>query len=90
MVMLMTAGQLFFKLGASQIAKNPSAFLSLAGYIWSLVGNIYVWFTLVLYGIAFGLWLFILSKFELSTALPLMSGAVILAVLFHSYSFFGE
>ena len=88
MVALMSLGQFLFKTGAMQLP--PSAYQNLFNFIFAMVSNIYVWATLAIYGVAFGLWFFILSKFDLSFAFPIVTVSVLIFAVAASYFFFGE
>ena len=87
---LMSLGQILFKLGATKGGVEWSGFSNILGFILSLALNVYVWLTLIVYAVAFGLWFVILSRANLSTAFPLLTASVILVVIFFSWALFGE
>ena len=83
--LLLVCGQFLWKLG---MQKEAGAFGS-ARSVLQLFVSPYVLAGLVLYGIATVLWLYILSRVELSLAYPVQSFAYILAV-FGAYYIFQE
>lgn len=78
-VILNSIAQIFLKFGMSNLDKKLS--LSIA-FIPSLITNAYVVFGAALYGTSFILWLYVLSKVEVSYAYPFISlSYVLVAVL---------
>lgn len=90
MAVLMSIGQVLFKLGAVNGGANWQGFSALPVFIWSLASNIYVWLTLAVYAIAFALYFIILSKADLSFAFPFITAAVLIVVMLTSWLLFGE
>ncbi len=83
--LFLVCGQFMWKVG---IQHNETGFRSLRGVI-LLFASPYVLVGLVMYGFATVLWLFILSRVELSLAYPIQSLAYIIAV-FGAYWLFNE
>ena len=70
-VFIVAIGQVLLKFGVSDIQKNVP-FISITT-LWSLIGNMYVLSGVILYGISFILWLYVLSNVRLSYAYPFIS-----------------
>ena len=86
-VFIIAIGQVLLKFGVSDIPRNMP-FISITT-IRSLTGNMYVLAGVVLYGISFILWLYVLSNVRLSYAYPFISLSYPL-VIFLSYVLLGE
>ncbi len=83
--LFLVSGQFMWKVGMQH---NVSSFRSIRGVL-LLFTSPYVLGGLVVYGFATVLWLFILSRVELSLAYPIQSLAYIIAV-FGAYWLFNE
>lgn len=84
---LLLVGQVLWKKGLQAL---PYAFQgTVAEAVFSLGGSIYILTGIVLYGIATILWLYLLSKYDLSYIYPFTSLTFILAVVV-SIVFLGE
>lgn len=58
--------------------------------IFEVTANKYVWIGLFLYGIGFTLYLYILSKFEVSYIYPIVTASIFLLLISLSYLFLNE
>jgi multidrug transporter EmrE-like cation transporter len=84
-VVIGSIGQLFFKMAAGH-GRDSSA---IPHYYFTLLMNPYLWLGLFCYGLSLLLWLWILQKYELSFAYPMVGlGYVITTVL--AILFLGE
>lgn len=84
-IIIGSIGQLFFKMAAGH-AKDSSA---LPNYYFALVLNPHLWIGLFCYGVSLLLWLWILQKYELSFAYPMVGlGYVITTIM--AILFLGE
>lgn len=82
-LLLMLGGQLVWKRGLGFI---PGAFDgSITNAVISIAGSLYIWGGVLLYGFATFLWLYLLSKFDLSYIYPLTSLAFVLGVAAGSF-----
>lgn len=86
-VILSGLGQIAMKKG--MVTGTPEAGFSLATIVSKIFTSPYVLLGLFLYGLSAILWLYVLSKIELSLAYPLVSISYIV-VLLGSYFFFQE
>lgn len=75
--LLLTIGQMLFKLGIGKLGKFN---LSLSGVI-SIIHNLYIMSGIVLYGCTTFLWLYILSKSEFNKVYPIQSLAFVFAMI---------
>jgi multidrug transporter EmrE-like cation transporter len=62
----------------------------LVSKIFEIAANKYVWAGLILYGIGFSLYLFILSKFEVSYIYPIVTASIFLLLFILSYFLLNE
>lgn len=83
------AAQFLFKKGVSILGNFNLSFINILFLIEQFVKNIYLILGIILYGVAFILWLFTLSKFNLNFAYPLTSINYILTILI-AWMFLGE
>jgi drug/metabolite transporter (DMT)-like permease len=82
---ILVAGQFLWKFGMTKKEHDFSSVLHIVKILFSP----YIFTGLVMYGVATVIWLFILSKVQLSVAYPLQSFAYIIT-LFGAYYIFGE
>ncbi|MFC4769329.1 EamA family transporter [Effusibacillus consociatus] len=82
-IVLLVAGQVFFKIGLDRIGGVS------VSNLWKAALQPYVILGLFLYVAATGLWFIVLSRMSLSVAYPLQSLAYVLGVLI-AWSLFGE
>ncbi|WP_407661377.1 EamA family transporter [Methylomarinum vadi] len=76
---MLLAGQVLWKKGLQAL---PSVFNgSLLQTCFDLVGSLYIWSGIAIYGLATFLWLYLLSKYELSYIYPFSSLSFILAIV---------
>lgn len=68
------------------IKKQSGLFLKLL----EISANIYVWIGLFFYFIGFSLYLYILSKFEVSYIYPIVTASIFLVLFIFSYIFLNE
>ena len=88
-VILMVSGQMFLKAGVKRLGMQNLNFASVARNFLVTIFKPFIFTGFVLFGFSFLLWLVVLSRFELSYAVPLLSMSYI-AVLFLSSIFFKE
>ena len=88
-VILMVGGQMLFKAGVKRLAMKEINFFTVARNFLPVMFRPFIFFGFVLFGLSFLLWLVVLSRYELSYAVPLLSMSYI-AVLFLSSIFFKE
>ena len=92
LLFLGTAGQILLKMEANQLmplAPKINSFGSFMSVIFLFLRSYKILMVLFLYGIGFFTWIFILSKFELSYAFPIMA-IMYIVILFSSWIFLGE
>ncbi|MEW6695972.1 MAG: EamA family transporter [Bacillota bacterium] len=82
-------GQLFLKIGASQLFPIVLSLPQLPGTLARVFGNPWVLAGTLLYITSMVTWLKVLSSMELSTAYPMVSLGYVLVMLF-SFFFLGE
>lgn len=83
-VLLLSSGQLFFKIAADHLRKD-----SAQAFVLSLITSKAFWAALVIYGIATLLWIFILSHTPLRLAYPFSALSFFVVPLLARY-FFNE
>ena len=83
-VCLSAGGLILFKMGASDMNIHVTAAIFSVQLSWKMILGI------ICYGCSFILWLFIVSKMNLSIAMPLSVGIVNILVLVGSSVFLGE
>lgn len=83
--LILVAGQFLWKFGMTNKTHSFGSLLQILKVLFSP----YIFTGLILYGIATVLWLFILSKVQLSVAYPLQSIAYLITIV-AAYFLFGE
>jgi len=83
--LMLVSGQLMWKAG---LMRAGQAFESLKSAL-GLITSPFIWGGVVLYGLATVMWLYILSRMELSVAYPMQSVAYVIAAV-ASFYIFGE
>ena len=86
-VVLMVTSQIFLKLGVKKMGMRNIKFAAVARSFLIILFKPFIFFGFALLGIAFLLWLVVLSRFELSYAVPLLSMSYIIVLLFSSLFF---
>jgi len=79
---LLLAGQVLWKKGLAILPGVYSA--GITHLLLGLGGSIYIWSGLVLYGLATLLWLYLLSKYDLSYIYPFTSLSFVMAIFVSS------
>ena len=90
-VILGAIGQIFLKIGMSRIGTIDAKLSLLDSIIYyvKVIFSLFVFLGLFSYGVSMFMWLWVLSKYELSYARPFVSlGYIIIA--FYSFFFMGE
>lgn len=84
-IILMSLGQILFKQAALFMnGMGEETFIGKYAY------NPWLWFAVVVYGIATLLWVYILTSVKLNVAYPIMIGLSYVMTLGGAYYFFGE
>jgi len=71
-ILVTVSAQLFLKKGTLMLGKLEPSFLNFFALIPKVLQNIWLMAGIVLFGISFLLWIFILSKFQLNIAYPVL------------------
>ncbi len=88
-VLISSVGQLLLKFGMDQVAKTELSALPIFQAAWKVFFNPYVFSGITCYAIGLLVWLYILSRTQLSYAYPLMSLSYA-AIPLLAWHFFGE
>jgi len=83
------SGQMCFKAGVKKLGLKKIDFVSIARNFFAVVFKPLIFFGFILFGLSFLLWLMILSRFDLSYVVPMMSLSYA-AIMFVSASVFKE
>lgn len=84
------AAQLSIKKGVSQLGQLTFSFGGILKLIIQLIKNFYIILGLFLLGIAFLIWIFVISKKQLNVAYPVSASLSIILVTFFSWILFRE
>jgi multidrug transporter EmrE-like cation transporter len=87
-VLLNAAAQIFLKKGSS-VLTEISLKENLFGSILRIISDGYIWGGLACYGFSVAVWIYALSRVDVSTAYPMLSIGFIVSVL-AAYIFLGE
>jgi multidrug transporter EmrE-like cation transporter len=85
-------GQILLKIGANQslpLIPGMGSVKDILLSVFVFLKNYKILLALVLYGMGFFLWIFVLTKFQLSYAYPIMAGTYIVVMIL-SWLFLGE
>ncbi len=85
-ILMGATGQYFFKIATTDISSKSSKTIDA---IKIGITNPNLWIGLILYGLSLGLWLFVLSKMELSKAYPIISLGYVFTLIL-GYLFLNE
>jgi len=88
-IALAAVGQIVMKKGLSLIPVTNLSVTNLAPFLYRVVKSPTIITGFLLYGVSSILWLFALSKVELSLAYPMLAGSYVIVAII-SYYLFGE
>ena len=93
MALIGTFGQIVLKTEVNQLLPLLPKIDSLGSFlsvIFILLKNLKILSVIFFYGLSFFIWFFVLTKFELSYALPIVAAVIYILVLFFSWLFLKE
>ena len=88
-VLLGSVAQIFLKYGTRKIGTLNFSYSEIVSLFWKIFTQPHILSGLVLYGISFIIWIFSISKLEISVAYPMLSIGFVFTSLF-AYFFLGE